>query len=506
MRLNEATFNHDFVDQMPEGQVYSLVQPESVPEPRLLAWSDELAELLNLDRPATVTPPDLEILAGNRVPPNAKPYAVRYGGHQFGHWAGQLGDGRALTLGTLHDREGRPWEFQLKGAGLTPYSRRGDGRAVLRSSLREFVASEAMAALGVPTTRALSLVATGLPVLRDMFYDGNPALEPGAICSRQAPTFLRFGNFQIHAAHKEIETLRKLVTWTICHHFPHIDANSSDAVALWFREVCERTARLMVEWLRVGFVHGVMNTDNMSILGLTIDYGPFGFLDSYEPDWTPNTTDLPGRRYCFGRQVSIALWNCERLAEALAPLAPDKSVLEEGLRAYVSVYETSFLKMMGDKLGVENLRDETDVQLLADLDQILQMTPTDMTLFFRSLSRPQDLWANIQGAFYQEPSDELGRNWKAWLERLEKRRSSNPQEVGARRKQMESQNPWLIPRNYILFSVIQKAESGDLAPLKELLEALKTPYTETPRFAHLAEKRPAWAKTQPGSSTLSCSS
>lgn len=506
MRLSEVPFTHSFLEQLPETQVYSLVQSEAVPQPRLLAWSEELAQLLNLDQPELAPNPDLEILAGNRVPESARPYAVRYGGHQFGHWAGQLGDGRALTLGTLTDREGRSWEFQLKGAGLTPYSRRGDGRAVLRSSLREFVASEAMHALKVPTTRSLSLVATGAPVLRDMFYDGNPQLEPGAICSRQAPTFVRFGNFQIHAAQNEAEALRKLVRWTIQNHFPHIAADSPDAVATFFRDVCERTARLIVEWLRVGFVHGVMNTDNMSILGLTTDYGPFGFLDTYEPDFTPNTTDLPGRRYCFGRQASIALWNCERLAEALSPLLKDKSELEVGLKNYVRTYETTFLQMMAGKLGLENLRDEDDIQLLADLDQLLQGVPTDMTLFFRSLSRPGDSWTHLQSAFYQDPSAELGRSWQEWLARLKKRQSHDQLGDEARVKKMERHNPWLIPRNYLLYSTIQKAEAGDLTPLQELLAALKDPYREDARNAHLAQKRPDWAKTQPGSSTLSCSS
>ncbi len=503
MRLSETRFTHRFLHEMPEREFYSKVLPEPVPAPRLLAWSDELAGLFGLERPGDE---DLEILAGNRIPAGATSYAVRYGGHQFGRWAGQLGDGRAMTLGELTDREGQTWEFQLKGSGLTPYSRRGDGKAVLRSSLREFVASEAMHALRVPTTRSLSLVSTGAEVLRDMFYDGNPRLEPGAIATRQAPTFIRFGNFEIHAVHQEKEALKALTAWVIRHHYPYINADSPDAVAVFFREVCERTARLMVEWLRVGFVHGVMNTDNMSILGLTIDYGPYGFLDSYEPDWTPNTTDLPGRRYCYGRQAPIALWNCERLADALAVLTPDTAALEEGLKAFVYTYEKSFLKMMAGKLGLKDLKGEEDLRLLADLDQTLQATPTDMTLFFRALSRDGDLRENIGSALYATPDAESERRLRDWLERYERRLAREDVLKQARRQMMENHNPWLIPRNYILFNVIQKAEEGDLAPLNELLQALKNPYAEDPLYRHLAEKRPDWAKTQPGSSTLSCSS
>ncbi len=515
MRLSEAQFSNRFLAEIPEHEVYSKVHPEPVPEPRLLAWSEDLAyhfglshPLLNGDSPPRpgAPRPDLEILAGNRLPQNITPYAVRYGGHQFGRWAGQLGDGRAITLGELADRDGQTWEFQLKGSGQTPYSRRGDGKAVLRSSIREFVASEAMHYLRVPTTRSLSLVATGAQVLRDMFYDGNPKFEPGAITSRQAPTFLRFGNFEIHAAQDEKETLKKLIHWTIRRHFPQMDADSPDAVPVWFREVCERTARLMVEWLRVGFVHGVMNTDNMSILGLTIDYGPFGFLDSYEPEWTPNTTDLPGRRYCYGRQASIALWNCERLADALTVLSPDTAALEEGLKAFVYTYEKSFLKMMAGKLGLKDLKGDADLKLLGDLDQTLQSTPTDMTLFFRALSRGGDLRENISPALYETPDPESEGQIREWLKRYEHRLALENVLKPARKQMMENHNPWIIPRNYILFNVIQKAEQGDLGPLNELMAALKDPYTENPKYQYLAEKRPDWAKTQPGSSTLSCSS
>ncbi|MCW5872891.1 MAG: YdiU family protein, partial [Candidatus Eremiobacteraeota bacterium] len=293
------------------GQCYSRVTPTPVHRPRLLAWSSEAAELLDWEQ----TPEMAEVLGGNRVLPGMKPYAACYGGHQFGHWAGQLGDGRALTLGEVLNRRGERWEVQLKGAGPTPYSRRADGRAVLRSSVREFLCSEAMFHLGIPTTRALALVGTGEGVMRDMFYDGHPAEEPGAVVTRLAPTFVRFGNFEIFASRGETEVLRQLTEFVMAHHYPEC---KSDIYA-FYDEVCRRTARLMAHWMRVGFVHGVMNTDNLSILGWTIDYGPYGWLDPYQLDFTPNTTDR-NLRYCYGQQPRIGQWNLARLAEALLPL------------------------------------------------------------------------------------------------------------------------------------------------------------------------------------------
>jgi uncharacterized protein YdiU (UPF0061 family) len=303
---------------------YTRVAPTPVAAPRLLGWSRPLAAFLGLR-----SAPDAEALAGNRILPGMQPYAARYGGHQFGHWAGQLGDGRAITLGELIASDGTRQELQLKGAGRTPYSRTADGRAVLRSSLREFVCSEAMYHLGVPTTRALSLVATGESVVRDMFYDGNPAPEPGAVVCRVAPSFVRFGSFQIFAAHGETDALMQLADYVIREHY------SGATYREFFQEVCRRTAVLLVDWMRLGFVHGVMNTDNMSILGLTIDYGPYGWLEGYDPLWTPNTTDAQGRRYSYGSQPHIAQWNLARLAEALMPLIPGREALEQGLQVYV---------------------------------------------------------------------------------------------------------------------------------------------------------------------------
>src|ERR1700736_1054208 len=336
---------------------YSHVAPTPVSAPRLLAWSDDCAALLGMSRPMTDTGATVEILAGNRLAPTMRPYAARYGGHQFGVWAGQLGDGRAITLGELTPRAGERWELQLKGAGPTPYSRTADGRAVLRSSVREFLCSEAMHFLGVPTTRALSLVATGDIVIRDMFYSGDPQPEQGAVVCRVAPSFVRFGNFEIHASRPEIDSLQRLADYIITQHFPGLGAPSPEVYGRWFQEICRRTGVMIAHWMRVGFVHGVMNTDNMSILGLTIDYGPYGWLEGYDPNWTPNTTDLPGRRYFYGQQPQIAAWNLARLPQALSPLIDAAPVLERGLQGYADAFTSTWRGMLAGKLGLRKLGD-----------------------------------------------------------------------------------------------------------------------------------------------------
>src|SRR3954470_12683621 len=355
--LSAVAFSNTFVRDLPADPVavnvprqvsnacYTRVEPTPVATPRLLAWSDTLGEYLGVSRPGSQA---VEVLGGNRVLPGMQPYAARYGGHQFGHWAGQLGDGRAITLAEIIASDGSRQELQLKGAGRTPYSRTADGRAVLRSSLREFACSEAMFHLGVPTTRALSLVGTGEAVIRDMFYDGHPAPEPGAVVCRVSPSFVRFGNFQILAANNEIDGLEKLLDYVMRHHFPAVSTEE------FFREVCRRTARLMVDWMRLGFVHGVMNTDNLSILGLTIAYGPYGWLEGYEPQWTPNTTDLPGRRYSYANQPHIALWNLTRLAESLLPLI-DKDSLEQSLELFATTFQDGMAKAVAAKLGLATL-------------------------------------------------------------------------------------------------------------------------------------------------------
>src|SRR5436190_10322485 len=380
MDLADLQFEANFVRELPADPVpanvprqvrnasYTRVAPTPVSAPRLLAWSDALGGYLRISRPS---PEAIEVLAGNKVLPGMQPYAARYGGHQFGVWAGQLGDGRAITLGEVIAADGARQELQLKGAGRTPYARTADGRAVLRSSLREFVCSEAMHFLGVPTTRALSLVATGELVIRDMFYDGNPQPEPGAIVCRVAPSFVRFGNFQIFAAHQELDELRALADYVIRRHFPELGAPSPETYAKWFEEVARRTGSLIARWMAVGFVHGVMNTDNMSILGLTIDYGPYGWLEGYDPSWTPNTTDAQGRRYAYGNQPRIGLWNVVQLANALIPLVGAKEPLEEALGAYGDAYGGTFRRMLTQKLGLASLEGEEDEKLANEVFEVM---------------------------------------------------------------------------------------------------------------------------------------
>ena len=499
---------------------YSRVLPTKVTQPQLLAYAWEVAEQLGLHRSVCETDEFAQVFAGNRLLTDMDPYATCYGGHQFGNWAGQLGDGRAINLGEIVNRHGQRWVLQLKGAGLTPYSRTADGLAVLRSSVREFLCSEAMYHLGVPTTRALSLVLTGEQVVRDMFYDGHPKAEPGAIVCRVAPSFTRFGSFQIFAARGEIDVLRQLTDYTIRTDFAHLGEPAPQTYIAWFAEVCRRTAEMMVHWMRVGFVHGVMNTDNMSILGLTIDYGPYGWLEDYNPDWTPNTTDAGGRRYRFGYQPQIALWNLVQLANAIYPLIEQVEPLQQALTAYSEHYEQGRQSMMAQKLGLNAFDRETDDELSTELLAVLQMVETDMTLFYRKLAMidvdvepldevsDKDLMAPLMEAYYvpEQLTDEhrarIGRWIRGYIRRVRKDGTANAR----RRRRMSTVNPKYVLRNYLAQLAIDKAEQGDHSMVNELLELLRHPYDEQPGREAFAEKRPDWARHRPGCSMLSCSS
>jgi uncharacterized protein YdiU (UPF0061 family) len=462
------------------GACYSRVQPTAVPKPELLVLVPEVAQLIGLE-----PSPDLaEVLAGNRIVPGMAPYAACYGGHQFGTWAGQLGDGRAITLGEV-THNGETWELQLKGAGPTPYSRRADGRAVLRSSLRELVCSEAMFHLGVPTTRALSLVLTGEPVMRDLLYDGHPEYEPGAVVCRVAPTFLRFGSYEIHSSRDDHATLKKLVDFTLEHHFAGM------SVAEMFDEVMRRTAWLLAEWMRVGFVHGVMNTDNMSILGLTIDYGPYGWLEPFDPDWTPNITDASGRRYRFGNQPAVAHWNLAQLARALAPVS-DLDALRRSLDAFPVEFSTHYRATMLRKLGLSGGHGGDDA-LLAELADLMTHVETDYTLLFRRLAEPT--FESVRDAFYAEPDRARVTEWLA-------KYVARDRDVAG----MQSINPLYVPRNYLVQQVIEATAQGDRSALPELIDVLRQPYTEQAGRQRFAAKRPEWARVKPGCSMLSCSS
>jgi serine/tyrosine/threonine adenylyltransferase len=475
------------------GACYSHVSPTPVPKPEMLALVPEVAELIGLTPPAEPSADLADVLAGNRIVPGMVPYAACYGGHQFGTWAGQLGDGRAITLGEVTNRDGETWELQLKGAGPTPYSRTADGRAVLRSSLRELVCSEAMHHLGVPTTRALSLVATGQPVRRDMLYDGHAADEPGAVVCRVAPSFLRFGNFELPTSRDDKATLERLVRFAIDRFYPGLD------VAGMFDEIMRRTAWLMAEWMRVGFVHGVMNTDNMSILGLTIDYGPYGWLEPFDLDWTPNITDAGNRRYRFGNQPAVAHWNLAQLARALAPLA-DLDQLQRSVDAFVGEFSALYRHTMLRKLGLTGGRDTqlADDVLLVELGELLVAAETDYTLFFRHLARP----ATLDSAFYASRPPGLD----AWLAHYRERVAAERIDDAEHARRMDSINPLYVPRNYLVQEVIDATERGDRAALGELMAVLRHPYDVQPGRERFAAKRPEWARHKPGCSMLSCSS
>lgn len=513
---------------------YSSVKPSLVKAPKLLGWSEDMAHILGIEKPEADSS-SLFALAGNSILPGMNPYSARYGGHQFGHWAGQLGDGRAITLGEIIIPETGRWEIQLKGAGPTPYSRRSDGRAVLRSSLREFLCSEAMHFLGIPTTRALSLVSTGDNVIRDMFYDGNPRPEPGAITCRVSPSFIRFGNFEIHAHSNEHSILTKLANFVIKEYFPdllpHSKLNSPKLISLdkelpkeiyaeWFKDVCKKTALMISHWMRVGFVHGVMNTDNMSILGLTIDYGPYGWLEGYDHSWTPNTTDAQGKRYAFANQVQIGLWNLARFGEALLPLVEEVPLLESGLKAYTETFKESHQSMLAKKLGLSNLSHEDDDLLISDLYELLHETETDMTLFFRNLGglipfpkdKPNSTFQTnlecLEEAFYEKDilNSDYRAKLEAWLSRYITRSKNDELSPEDKLITMNSANPHFILRNYLSHQASELAAEGDLSLLNRLLEALKRPYDPLPEHRDLLIRRPEWARNKAGCSALSCSS
>lgn len=487
---------------------YSFVTPTKTAKPSLIHTSKNVAALVGIDKCDFNSKEFLEIFSGNAVYDETTPYAMCYGGHQFGNWAGQLGDGRAINLFEVNHNT-KQWALQLKGAGKTPYSRNADGLAVLRSSIREYLCSEAMHHLGVPTTRALSLALTGDYVLRDVLYNGNAAYEKGAIVCRVAPSFVRFGNFEILAAQNDLETLKKLTDYCIAELYPEIDLSlGKDAYLQFYKHVVSKTLHLMIEWHRVGFVHGVMNTDNMSILGLTIDYGPYGWLEDYNPGWTPNTTDASHKRYRFGNQIQIGLWNLVQLGNALFPLINDLKAMEEILESYEVDYNVQFNKMMLSKLGLSRSTNET-TSLISNLQAVLEKSEMDMTLFYRNLSQfnGNDLDSFLMllpSLSYASNFDIHIADWTTWLTSY-----SNCILIDKNNNRIESMNavnPKYVLRNYMAQLAIEAAEKEDYSLIDELYQLLEKPYDEQPKMAKWFAKRPDWAKEKIGSSQLSCSS
>lgn len=542
--LPHINFTHRFTDALPadpitdnytrfvENAAYSWVEPTPTKTPKLVAITDDLALELGLNDPKLSQDELTKVLSGNALFKGMKPYAMCYGGHQFGSWANQLGDGRAINLGDILTPNKQHFTLQLKGAGPTPYSRRADGLAVLRSSIREFLCSEAMYHLGVPTTRALSLCLSGDHVMRDMFYDGNAKAELGAVVCRVSSSFVRFGNFQLPAKRGDAQLLTQLVHYCITHDYPHLLADKSpndftiDTYLAWFQEICDRTCKMVVNWMRVGFVHGVMNTDNMSIIGETIDYGPYGWIDAFDLDWTPNTTDKANGRYRFGAQANICQWNLFQLANAIYPLINDAAPLEAMLNGFAKKYQAAWRKMMAAKIGIEYNVEESNVtdtesrnDLFDDLESLLGMVETDMTLFYRALAnipstqaQPLSYENSLGDHFshcYYDPSainEEYINAFNGWFKLYAKHLEQDSQSLGSRQAKMNAVNPKYVLRNYLAQQAIDLAEQGDFSELIRLQTVLQNPYDEQEAYEAYAQKRPDWARNKAGCSMLSCSS
>lgn len=545
MLKSNITFNNTFIENLPgdnessnfrrqvEHAAYSMAMPLKVSDPLIIATSENVADIIGFDAQFLHSNEFTQVFSGNEILFGMQPYAMCYGGHQFGHWAGQLGDGRAINLGEVITDDHGHQTLQLKGAGPTPYSRTADGLAVLRSSIREFLCSEAMFHLGIPTTRALSLCLTGEYVTRDMFYDGNAKAELGAVVCRVSPSFMRFGSIQLPAMRGDIDLVRSLVNHSIKQDFSYLLSNETnlneDHYLAWFNEICDRTCTMIVHWMRVGFVHGVMNTDNMSIIGETIDYGPYGWIDDFNLDWTPNTTDTQHKRYRFGNQAEISLWNLYQLANAIIPLVSDTSPLQARLDSYAEQYEKQWQAMMNKKLGLLSMQ-EDDIQLYGDLEILLGSVETDMTIFYRSLAKlpleqfesskqshqflnnstknKEELIKHFKYCYYHEEqlTSQYFNSFLVWLNQYADRVSKENYSDNNRQNIMNAVNPKYVLRNYLAQQAIENAEKGDYRELHLLQKILKNPYDEQPKFESYAQKRPKWAKTKAGCSMLSCSS
>ncbi|NLR91627.1 protein adenylyltransferase SelO [Flammeovirga agarivorans] len=492
---------------------FSYVTPNNEIKPTLIHGSKEVGSLLGINNEDFDTKDFLNYFSGKKVIEGSTPYAMCYGGHQFGHWSGQLGDGRAINIGEV-EYDHKKWAVQLKGAGKTPYSRQGDGLAVMRSSIREHLCSEAMYHLGVPSTRSLSLMKSGNEVLRDMFYDGNAAYEKGAIVCRIAESFVRFGNIEIFARRGDKKNLKRLVDYIIDEFYPEVKMDVNPYIS-FFKKVMDHTLEMVIHWQRIGFVHGVMNTDNMSVLGLTMDYGPYGWMESYTPDWTPNTSDV-NHRYSFQNQPAIAQWNLYQLANALFVLVGEGKPLEDIISQYHADYQVKYLEMMKTKLGLEKYS-EKDEKLISDLLEVMELTNTDMTIFFRNLSKVSkkslihNIYSEIElikSAFYElHKVDKQALNqWYDWLSEYLKRLEIEDLTDDERKMKMNAVNPKYILRNYISQMIIDKAEIEDYSLLEEIYTLLQNPYDEQEEHEKWFAKRPDWAENKAGCSRLSCSS
>ncbi|MDJ0740868.1 MAG: YdiU family protein [Gammaproteobacteria bacterium] len=493
-QLSRLRFRNTFA-ALPEG-FHARVTPTPLRGTHLASVSPAAAGLLGLGDQALADPELLDWLSGRRPHADAASLAMCYAGHQFGHYVPQLGDGRAIVLGEVDGADGGHWELQLKGAGLTPFSRDGDGRAVLRSSIREYLCSEAMHALGIPTTRALCLFGSDETVYRER-------VERGALLLRMAPSHVRFGSFEVFFYRQQFQQLRELADYVIDHDFPALRDDPRPYLAL-LREVVQRTAALIAQWQLVGFAHGVMNTDNMSILGLTLDYGPFGFLDAYEPGFVCNHSDHHGR-YAFDRQPSIGLWNLTCLAQAMLPLldADDGDAAVEqatdALAAYEPTLVAAYAAGLRAKLGLRDAHVD-DQALGADLLALMAAGRVDYTNLFRDLAAVASAAAAPPAALRDRFVDRAG--FDAWLVRYRERLRRDGVADAERAAAMRRVNPRYVLRNYLAQQAIAQAEQGDYAELDRLLALLARPYDEQPGMQAYAAEPPDWGRAL----EISCSS
>ncbi|MCA1624216.1 MAG: YdiU family protein [Acidobacteria bacterium] len=469
--LDTARFDNTYA-RLPE-MFYRRVKPTPLPAPYLVSFNEKAAELIGLDAEKADKPEFVEYFTGNKLLPGSEPISAIYAGHQFGTFVPQLGDGRAILLGEAVNEKGERFDIQLKGAGLTPFSRMGDGRAVLRSTIREYLCSEAMHALGIPTTRALCITGSNEPVYRE-------TVETAAVLTRLAPTHVRFGSFELFYYRGQYEQVRELADYVIREFYSQFNG-AEDKYLQFLREVIKRTAKLIAQWQSVGFAHGVMNTDNMSIIGLTIDYGPFGFLDEFDADFICNHSDYGGR-YAFDQQPNVALWNLYKFAQTLIPLIKPEGA-EAVLGEYQAIFTERLVELMRAKLGLEKQELE-DPELIVALLEILQLSNVDYTVFFRRLgdfktdaNEKNDL---LQGMFIDPKSfDQWAKIYRA---RLAKENISDAE----RREKMMRVNPKFVLRNHIAQSAIEKAQKGDYTEVNTLLEILQKPFDEKPEMERFA--------------------
>ena len=478
-KIQQLKFSNRYA-RLPE-HFYSRVRPTPLPTPYLVSFNAGAAKLIDLDATEAQRPDFAEHFSGNRLPPAAEPLAMLYAGHQFGQFVPQLGDGRAIMLGEIKNHAGEHWEVQLKGSGVTPYSRRGDGRAVLRSSIREYLCSEAMHALGIPTSRALCIVGSDEPVYREY-------VETAAVLTRLAPSHVRFGSFEVFASRGQQEHIVALADFVIAHHYPEF-VGATDKYRLFLQAVTQRTAKLMAQWQAVGFCHGVMNTDNMSILGLTLDYGPFGFMETFDPGYICNHSDPQGR-YAYDQQPQVGLWNLACLAHALSKLV-EEPARDEIMENYAPTYYEHYLSLMAAKLGLSDAS-MADFPLVESWLELLQRNRMDFTLSFRGLSdfdtKPDADNSHLRDRFMDRATFDVWAN--DYRSRLSSENSNDPE----RKVRMDAVNPKYVLRNYLAQQAIEQAERRDYTEIDRLLALLSKPFDEQPEMERYAEPPPESAR------------